>query len=110
MESPILGALDRIAELRQRHGRLVGSIEQYEARVAEQAARLSRMNRREYGEEDEWDKEVVDEVPVAPPAEAPMTEEDLRREEEEVRELERKKRGLEDRVSALGKDITGVLR
>lgn len=39
-----------------------------------------------------------------------MSEEDLRREEEEVRELERKKRGLEDRVHTMGRDISGILR
>lgn len=99
--------------MRERQGRLLRSIERLEARAAEQGVQLSRMNRaREFGEEEEdgEEEETGDEGLVVAPAEAPMTEEDLRRDEEEVRELERKKRGLEDRVSALGKDITGVLR
>ena len=36
--------------------------------------------------------------------------EDLKREEEEIRELEKKKRGLEDRVSGMERDLGGLLR
>ncbi|KAJ4303775.1 hypothetical protein N0V90_002676 [Kalmusia sp. IMI 367209] len=98
---PIPGAHDRIASMRQRHGRLEASLEYYESRIAEQAEQLSKQNRsREYADEPE---EVENETPI-------MTEEDLRREEEEVRQLERKKRGLEDRVNSMGRDISGVLR
>ena len=63
---------------------------------------MSKMNRtREYDEPEAEEVESV--APV-------MTEDDLRREEEEVRQLERKKRGLEDRVNSMGRDISGVLR
>jgi hypothetical protein len=41
---------------------------------------------------------------------APMTKEDLMREEEEIRELERKKRGLEDRVTGMERDLGGLMR
>lgn len=37
-----------------------------------------------------------------------LTAEDLRREEEEVKLLESKKRGLEDRVHSMGRDISGL--
>lgn len=39
-----------------------------------------------------------------------VTEEDLKREDEEIRELEKKKRGLEDRVSGMERDLGGLLR
>lgn len=39
-----------------------------------------------------------------------LSVEDLRREEEQVKQLEQKKKGLEDRVNSMGRDISGVLR
>lgn len=88
--------------MRQRYSRLESSIEYYESRIAEQTAQLSKLSRsREYVDQE------PEEAEIAPPT---MTEEDLRREEEEVRQLERKKRGLEDRVNSMGRDISGVLR
>ncbi|KAF2635805.1 DASH complex, subunit Spc34 [Massarina eburnea CBS 473.64] len=101
---PIPGAQERILAMRQRHGRLAASIEYYESRVARQTEQLSRLNRSRE-QHDEPDETLS--VNVAPVV---MTEEDLRREEEEVKQLERKKRGLEDRVNSMGRDITGVLR
>ncbi|KAF1979945.1 DASH complex, subunit Spc34 [Bimuria novae-zelandiae CBS 107.79] len=99
---PIPGAHDRIASMRQRYSRLESSIEYYESRIAEQTAQLSKLNR---------SREYVDNAPGEVENVAPvMTEEDLRREEEEVKQLERKKRGLEDRVNSMGRDISGVLR
>lgn len=43
-------------------------------------------------------------------AAVPMTKADLEREEEEIRELERKKRGLEERVSGMERDLGGLMR
>jgi hypothetical protein len=87
--------------MRQRHARLGASIEYYQSRLDEQTAQLSSMKRsRDYDEEEEeLEPEPVVEV---------MTAEDLRREEEEVRMLESKKRGLEDRVHSMGRDISGL--
>ncbi|KAF2455297.1 DASH complex subunit Spc34 [Lineolata rhizophorae] len=111
---PMPGAAEKIVALRNRHHRLAASIEHYELKVAEQAAQLSRMNRHrdfamEEGEDDAAaaaaaEAEQVTDQPIY------MSEEDLKREEEEIKELERKKHGLEDRVSSMGRDITGVLR
>lgn len=88
--------------MRQRHARLEASIEYYESRIAEQTVQLSKLNK---------SREYIDHEPeeVGNPA-AVMTDEDLRREEEEVKQLERKKRVLEDRVNSMGRDISGVLR
>lgn len=107
MRSPIPGAGDKIASLRQRHRQLAGSIHHYEAKVAEQTSQLSRMNRsRDYGSD--YDGEEIVEEESVPISE--FTEEDMRLEEEEILELERKKRSLEERVSAMEKDINGVMR
>ncbi|KAF2115288.1 DASH complex subunit Spc34 [Lophiotrema nucula] len=103
---PIPGAQEKIAAMRQRHARLGASIEYYENRIAEQAAQLSRSSRSRDYTEDEPDEEAEPEPPVF----QPMTEEDLKREEQEVRQLEQKKKGLEDRVNSMGRDISGVLR
>jgi predicted nucleic acid-binding Zn-ribbon protein len=92
--------------MRQRHRRLEGSLQHYEAQIADQAAQLSKLNKpRDYG--DDYDGE--EEVPEAPVFED-FTEEDMRALEEEIEELERKKKGLEDRVTAMEKDISGVMR
>lgn len=104
--SHIPGVNQKIAQLRQRHARLTSSIEHYELRVAEQQAQLARMNK----PRDDYDDPPEEEPESEPEEEAPLTIEDLRREEEEVKELERKKRGLEDRVNSMGRDISGVQR
>jgi predicted nucleic acid-binding Zn-ribbon protein len=102
--SPIPGAQERIAAMRQRHSRLEASLEYYEARIAEQTEQLSALNRsRGYDDVQPEDTRVENVAHV-------MSEEDLRQEEEEVRQLERKKKGLEDRVNSMGRDISGVLR
>ncbi|TID22236.1 DASH complex subunit Spc34 [Venturia nashicola] len=104
---PIPGAVEKIASLWQRHRRLAGSIQHYEVKVAEQTSQLSRMNRsRDYGSDYDGE-EVAEEEQVAT---SEFTEEDMRLEEEEILELERKKRSLEERVSAMEKDINGVMR
>jgi chromosome segregation ATPase len=89
--------------MRQRHARLEASLEYYENRLAEQTVQLGRLNRSRGDYVDE-DAEIDDE----PQEEVVLTAEDLRREEDEVRQLESKKRGLEDRVHSMGRDISGL--
>jgi DNA repair ATPase RecN len=102
--SPIPGAHDKIAAMRQRHAQVTASIDYYEERLAEQQTRLGKLNRSrgDYMDED------VEEAEEEPEPIAPMTEEDLRREEEEMRQLERKKRELENRVQSMSRDISGL--
>jgi chromosome segregation ATPase len=100
--SPVPGASDKIAAMRQRHAQVTASIDYYEERLAEQTTQLGRLNRnRDFLDEEE---EVEEEQPEAPP----LSEEDLLREEEEMRELERKKRALESRVQSMSRDISGL--
>lgn len=104
---PLPGALDRIPALRQRWASQAATLEYYEAKVADQAERLGRMNKR--GEEQEADEESG-EIELNPGImDSLMTEDDLRREEEEVRELDKKKRELQERLQAMEKDLGGLL-
>lgn len=65
----------------------------------------SRSSRHSEYEEDD------DEAPASTSIEGlPLTAEELSREEESVRELEAKKRTLEERVSGMEKDLGGILR
>ena len=102
-DSPIPGAHDKIAAMRQRHAQVTASIDYYEERLAEQQTRLGKLNR---SREDYMDEDV-EEVEEAEAA-APMTEDDIRREEEETRQLERKKKELENRVQSMSRDISGL--
>lgn len=112
---PIAGAGERIAQLRRRHQQLAANIEHYEGRVTLQTRELEKMHRpsgmSDYGDEDE-DEIMAEGVEVDEKDDlaAPMTKEDLMREEEEIRELERKKRGLEDRVTGMERDLGGLMR
>lgn len=105
------GAIEKISALRSRYARVKGSLAYYEAKVARQARELERMNR-----PSDWDGESDDEdpnghfPPVGEEPETTVTQEDLRLEEEEVKELERRKRELEDRVTGMEKDLGGLLR
>lgn len=49
-------------------------------------------------------------IPRHVSAHAQTTPEDFMREEEEIRELEKKKRALEDRVSEMERDLGGLRR
>lgn len=108
------GARDRISSLRSRFDQLTASVTRYEARVSKQAAQLAKRNRRG-NPNDDGDDTCLEELtyPTSedrPVNEMPITVEDLEREEQEIRELERKKRTLEDRLSGMEKDLGGLLR
>ncbi|MCJ1274046.1 hypothetical protein MMC21_001840 [Puttea exsequens] len=112
---PITGAPERIASMRSRSEQLNSSIARYEGRIANQMAQLAKMNTHKDGSvdfEDEDDEDLdnrnVNETDSS--HEMHVTEEDLRKEDEEIRELEKKKRVLEDRVSGMERDLGGLLR
>jgi chromosome segregation ATPase len=102
--SPIPGASERISNLYNRYKSLKGSIAHYEARAQEQAEMLGKLKSRNF---DIDDFDVADEA-KEPTEELTFTTEDLEQEEHDIKELERKKRGLEDRVTAMEKDISGL--
>lgn len=101
---PLPGALERIPAQRQKYTQLNNTLAYYEAKIAEQQEALERLNL------DRWaDEEDEEEEPAVEQPRDTMTAEDLRREEEEVRELDRKKRELQERLRAMDSDIGGLL-
>ena len=103
---PLPGALERIPAQRQKYAQQSSTLAYYEGKVAEQQGALERMNLErvldEEEEDDEESKHVADEI-------VGMTEEDLRREEAEVRALDKKKRELQARLRAIESDLGGLL-
>ncbi|KAL1899154.1 hypothetical protein Sste5346_003076 [Sporothrix stenoceras] len=102
------GALERIPVLRQKHAQQTSTLTYYEAKVAEQAQRLEGMNRDRRGGDEDYDDDMSMAAATPAAADGP-TEEDLRQEEDEIRELERKKKELQERLRAMDKDLGGLL-
>jgi hypothetical protein len=103
---PLPGAAERISALRQRYAHQINTLAYYEARVVEQSEALGRMNKDHLFDDDDDDEEE-DETGFHGDV---WTDEELRREEEEIRELDRTKRELQERLRDLDKDLAGVLR
>jgi uncharacterized protein YlxW (UPF0749 family) len=97
--------MERIKALRERHQELISSVEYYEEKVAEQTILLDRVHHPRDS------SEVDASVPARDThARDSYTPDDFQKEEEEMRELEEKKRTLEDRVSGMQKDLGGLRR
>ncbi|PSR80989.1 DASH complex subunit Spc34 [Coniella lustricola] len=101
---PLPGALERIPAIKQRWSSQAATLSYYEGKVAEQSERLGRMNKMDIDSDQPQDYQGHDFV-----LDSLMTEEDLRREEEEVKDLEKKKRELQQRLRAMDKDLGGLL-
>ncbi|EXF74895.1 DASH complex subunit Spc34 [Colletotrichum fioriniae PJ7] len=103
------GALERIPQLRSRYAHQTNTLAYYEAKVAENQAAVERMNKDHWmgeGDDEDFDDEEDEEEEAG---EDVMTEEDLRAEEEFVRELDKKKRELQQRLRAMEKDLGALL-
>lgn len=110
--SPIPGATEKISALRTRHGRLTSSISRFEARVSKQNGQLASMKKsKSFGEENDDLGDVFDGSTMTLPAAsegAQTSAHDFRLEQEEIQELEKKKRALEDRVAGMERDLTAL--
>ncbi|KAI9725131.1 MAG: hypothetical protein M1828_003473 [Chrysothrix sp. TS-e1954] len=108
------GVLEKIATLRVRNAKAMASMEKYEDLVAEQNLQLGKMNRSTSftADEEELDDYTTAKVGVPPSgvSDLPLTVGDVKKEEEDVAELERKKRVLEERVTGMEKDLGGLMR
>lgn len=108
------GAHDRIVALRRRHQQLTANIAHYEARVAEQTKELQAMNRPSsrsgHVADDDGDYDAPGNTDDAKEQGIVLTKEDLEKEEQECAELEKKKKGLEERVEGMDKDLGGLMR
>lgn len=97
------GARERIAQLRARHRAARGTMAYYETKVAGQAEQLASYNKDWMQDDEEAEEEAAgDELDT-------WTEEDLRREEEEAKEMDAKKRELQARLRAMEKDLGGLM-
>ncbi|KAL4987037.1 DASH complex subunit Spc34 [Aspergillus falconensis] len=100
---PVAGAQDKIASLRYRNQLISESIAELEERVARNASELERMS---HSYDDDYDE--LDSAGSPNAVVAYVTDADLERELKEIRELERKKRNLEDRVNGMERDLGGL--
>ncbi|KAL4969967.1 uncharacterized protein BDV14DRAFT_66008 [Aspergillus stella-maris] len=101
---PVAGAQDKIASLRYRHQLISESITELEDRVARNAAELEVMSR---SYNDQYDD--LDSASFTSPETTDISDADLVRESEEIRELEIRKRSLEDRVNGMERDLGGLM-
>ena len=95
------GALERIPALRSRHSQLQSTLAYYEAKVAEQNDALEAMKRNRWMEDEHHDETAEEEGAI-------LTDQHLRREEEEVMEMDKRKRELQERLQMMEKDLAGL--
>ncbi|KAG8628681.1 hypothetical protein KVT40_002546 [Elsinoe batatas] len=107
---PVAGANERIARLKARHEQLQANIAHYEDRVARNAKQLDSMYARQGWTEEDLDLQGESTAIALESSGPSMTKEDIEREEREIKELERKKKGLESRVTEMEKDLGGLMR
>lgn len=96
-------AMERIPALRQEYAHQNETEAYYEAKVAEQSEVLGRMIKDRFLDDDDGEEE--DEGAYQGDV---WTDEELRREEEEVRVLERRKRALQERLRNFSDDARGL--
>ncbi|KIW43495.1 uncharacterized protein PV06_04593 [Exophiala oligosperma] len=99
------GAPEKIRALRTRYEEVATSISTLEEKVSKQQALLERRNK-------SFEVEHEEHEPAGLTADDAMllTEQDFQNEEDEIRELEARKKALEDRVSGMERDLGGLLR
>ena len=83
---PLPGALERIPAQRQKNHQLNNTLAYYEAKISEQQEALERLNVERWVDDEDDEEKPIEEIRNT------MTEDDLRREEEEVRELDRERK------------------
>lgn len=108
--SPVQGASEKVTMLRNRYKHIAESIAFYEAKVARQTAQLDRMHKN-FDVDQSQDKGCEDAVDFSEPQyeTEPVTDDELRAEEQTIRDLEQKKHALEERVASMEKDLGGLL-
>lgn len=110
---PIPGAADRISQLRRRHQQLEANIAHYVDRVAEQRKEFDKMEKPSSAADSEENEDVEDDETSqgwAQTERVVLAQEDWDVAEEDIKELERKKKSLEDRVTGMERDLSGLIR
>ena len=104
----VSGATERVTALRNRHRQVTTSLSVYEELVAKQQVHLNRFND---SQKTEHREDRGSELAQGHSFEQQsLTERDFQLEEEEVSELEARKKYLESRVAGLEKDLGGLLK
>ncbi|KAB8236779.1 DASH complex subunit Spc34 [Aspergillus alliaceus] len=102
---PVSGAQEKIASLRYRYQLITDSILDLEDRVATNTAELEKISH-SYEDDDNNDEATgrlqLDDA-------GSVTDADIEREMEEIRELEKRRRTLEARVSGIERDLGGLI-
>lgn len=89
--------------MRYRHEMIAESVAQLEGRVATNTAELEQM-RSACDDEDEFAP-----ASISQPGVPDVTDEDIEQELAEIRDLERRKRALEERVTGMERDLGGLM-
>lgn len=99
------GVVGRVQDFRSRHAQTLWALPHYEELVEKQTRQLERLNHGDLGNDDESSKFEL-------PAEFGESgiDEEIRKEEIEIEELEQKKLELESRIQSIEKDIGGLMR
>lgn len=109
--SSVAQAPEKITTLGNRYKQLAESVALYEAKVANQTSQLNRMNMNlDLDGDHSLRNEQTNVLGADQPEAAPITDDELRAEEQAIRELEQKKCLLEERVASMEKDLGGLLR
>jgi len=104
------GVTEKIMALRSRYRDVTTSISLYEAKVSQQESQLDRRNKGSDHEEDTNSPDDDGENTVLGTSNTTTFNEQDFQLEEDIRELEAKKKALEERVSGMEKDLGGLLR
>jgi len=101
----VAGAPEKIATLRNRYGQARESIAMYEEKVSRQQSKLDQMNRG-FSNGGELNEFLEDTSTTT--SKGGVSDQDLEYEEHEVRELEARKKALEERVAEMERDLGGL--
>lgn len=103
------GAFEKISSIRNRHATVTSSLADYQARLQQQQSKFNQGSSGS-GYENGEDPSDGTAPGVGNTLARVFTEADLQAEETEIRELEARKKALEDRVSGMAHDLEGLLR
>lgn len=103
----VTGVTDKINSLRRRYRETASSVSVLEGKVAKQQSLLDRRNKGLDSDDLSSDPDVHDHTTPTGDINT-FTLEDFQAEEEEIRELEIKKKALEDRVLGIERDLGGL--
>lgn len=104
---PIAGALEKINQLKRRHHQLQANIAHFEDKIVHQTAELQQMSsttKLEHDAQGETETTILEPIVDAG---AGLNWENI---QDEIKELEHKKKSLEERVTGMEKDLGGLLR